>query len=352
MHKRRASRVFFYIKEDEGVDFSMEKLSDFLGKNVLVLSGAEILGTVADIVYDKSQKKFRYLLVRGGGEEKLLPFSKIFKRGDAVTVMNTARILSYTDIDLSRCALLYGVPGWTAEGKEFGRLIDIDFEEYKITALYFERGEAKGADILSIGKDAIVVRGENDVVIKKASPKKRIKLPKEDYPVEMLDEPAYEAYFEAAADFHERKPQPEPKTPEIIPANEIEAKPPEIIEPPAEEQILNNEGDESLENGPAEKTSDEGQKAVKSDEIDTISTAGITIAEALSGASLEPYPVDIGVPAKIIRDYGFLLGRRVLVNIRAKSGELLAPAGAVVTTLLVDKVKKSGKLIELILNSK
>lgn len=61
---------------------------------------------------------------------------------------------------------------------------------------------------------------------------------------------------------------------------------------------------------------------------------------------------DEHVPHRIISDYGFLLGRKVTANIFSFNRELIVEEGEVITTKIVEKARKYGKLVELTLNSK
>ncbi|MEG1662842.1 MAG: hypothetical protein RR338_02545, partial [Clostridia bacterium] len=57
-------------------------------------------------------------------------------------------------------------------------------------------------------------------------------------------------------------------------------------------------------------------------------------------------------PPRIICDYSFLLNRHLVCDLKTYMEELLAESGSLVTTELVEKARKSGKLIDLTLNSK
>jgi hypothetical protein len=92
--------------------------------------------------------------------------------------------------------------------------------------------------------------------------------------------------------------------------------------------------------------------ASRPEKPETVSTAGTTLEEAFRGSDGETSAADIGLPAKIISDYNFLLGRRVMTNIRTREGDILFFKDAVITFALIDRARKSGKLLELILNSK
>ena len=61
---------------------------------------------------------------------------------------------------------------------------------------------------------------------------------------------------------------------------------------------------------------------------------------------------DEHVPLRIISDYGFLLGRRVTANIFSFNRDLIVEEGEVITTRVVERARKYGKLVELTLNSK
>lgn len=67
-----------------------------------------------------------------------------------------------------------------------------------------------------------------------------------------------------------------------------------------------------------------------------------------------PQPVKerITAPKRVVSDYSFLLGRRVVKDIPSKNMAILIKAGDVVTVDVVEKARKHGKLVELTVNSK
>ena len=57
-------------------------------------------------------------------------------------------------------------------------------------------------------------------------------------------------------------------------------------------------------------------------------------------------------PYRVIADYNFLLGRTLADDLVAYSGETLAKRGERVTTELVERARRHGKLMDLTLSSR
>ena len=57
-------------------------------------------------------------------------------------------------------------------------------------------------------------------------------------------------------------------------------------------------------------------------------------------------------PARIISDYSFLLGRVLSCNLTSYTGAIIAKEGTIVDDALVEKSRRYGKLVDLVLISK
>lgn len=66
----------------------------------------------------------------------------------------------------------------------------------------------------------------------------------------------------------------------------------------------------------------------------------------------QPIKEKITAPKRVVSDYSFLLGRKVIKDIPSKNMAILVKAGDTVTVDVVEKARKHGKLVELTVNSK
>lgn len=82
----------------------------------------------------------------------------------------------------------------------------------------------------------------------------------------------------------------------------------------------------------------------------TVEVAAVGISDAFAGGG--ELTADYHVPARLISDYSFLLGRLIIADIFSYGGEPIVKRGETVTTDTVERARRYGKLAELTLNSK
>lgn len=313
----------------------MKNLATYIGKNLLVLSEAAVVGTVSDFLLDFRTRKVAGFVVGEGSGALVFSPKKLFSEGDVLTYLNFAGTKHRFELENSRFFGLLGASAYSTDGKLLGVITDVECEEDgKVTAFGCEEGVWIDEKLLSASEGCLVFKGEKPAVLRRTRQKK-LPVPEADYPVELLQDE------DVAPDTEAGKVSFVAQTPET--ADTAEEKVEIVYTAPAQEMPAADLDDDVL-------FVDEGVAPL--DKVETVSTAGVTIAEALDGAEVLNFPPDAGVPSRIIRDYGFLVGRRALVSIRSADRELLVAVGAVITASIVERVKHSGKLLELILNSK
>ncbi|MDR3216526.1 MAG: PRC-barrel domain-containing protein [Clostridiaceae bacterium] len=170
----------------------MIKLSEYIGKGVVTLSEATVLGHVTDVLYDKRLKRVRFLEVGGENEyegcRRFLPLKKIRSVNDYISVMNLNGVLFEDEADLSRAEPIWSAEIVTTEGVAQGRLCEIEIADLSGVILRFmtESGELPRDSVANIGKKLFIVYEDGiRFTVRAASPSK-IRMPKEDYPVEMF----------------------------------------------------------------------------------------------------------------------------------------------------------------------
>lgn len=141
-----------------------------------------------------------------------------------------------------------------------------------------------------------------------------------------------------------------------IPANEIASVSESLV-------IIKGEGFTKLQ-PPRKRRPNNRLKAEKNIiELQPIKTEQIDVIEPeeedvnyLETQDYEPTSIindwSSNIPARIISDYSFLLGRYVLADVYSTTGELIIPANSKITEKIVDIARRHGKLVELTVGSR
>lgn len=286
----------------------MRKISDFLSKPLISLNNATFEGTIIGFLCGKKLKTIEYLciLIENNtlDEIKYVSIKRIKNANEnAVTVLNNLCIKNADDIDIMRFVenpLNSNV--YTSDGKLEGRLTDVLFNDTDkiVTEIFIDDKPIPINRLASISRDIIILYGEGQPVVRKSAPRK-IKKPAIDTPVEILD-----GIDDTKTDFDEI--------------------------------------------GFAVDTPTDNTDAQNTIQPATLKITEIPLPSALDGAKAEPV-VD-KMPAKLISDYRFLLGRVVTNNIYNMQKVLIIRANTIVTAEIVEIARKNNKLIELTLSSK
>lgn len=286
----------------------MRKISDFLSKPLISLNNASFEGTIIGFLCGKKLKTIEYLCIlienNTSDEIKYVSIKRIKNANEnAVTVLSNLCIKNADDIDIMRFVenpLNSNV--YTSDGKLEGRLTDVYFNdtEKTVTEILIDEKPIQINRLASISRDIIILYGEGQPIVRKSAPRK-IKKPVADTPVEMLD-------------------------------NLDDTK------------TVFDEIGFSVDKPTDNTTADYAKQS------DTLEITELSLPSALEGAKAEPV-VD-KMPAKLISDYRFLLGRVVTNNIYNMQKVLIIRANTIVTAEIVEIARKNNKLIELTLSSK
>ncbi|MDD4839662.1 MAG: PRC-barrel domain-containing protein [Clostridia bacterium] len=367
----------------------MPNLSSFMSKPILLLFEAQLESKISGGLLNIKNKKLEYLMFGENDFNQIIAPKKIEYSGEhAIVVINNLCIKQCEDIDCSRYVFApIGNQVFTTDGKLIGKVTDLELDSgYICTALLIDESERMPIDmVITIGDDIVLIKGEWCPKITK-NVSKKIKLPKQDkIKVRILDN-------DNGADFDDNYPISEPislakaieseigkkiisdnlnkatfnikqnsnlkksdeanmdmiKTSELSKDELQNADKPQI----SQDIVANTLQDSAPEKANIEETSSHKEVGDLSNLADEQFESNSNSDEIIAQSEKPSAPVEVLMPTRVISDYGFLLGRLVTKNIFSYSQELIAKEGDIVTTILVDKVRNFGKLVELTLNSK
>ena len=273
-------------------------------KNCPVLSKKDlcIIGNLKDCVFGVNLSQIAYFLCINDEEKFLISPDLLTAVNDALVLEDCTSILKIQDADFTMLKTLIGKDVYSNKGHRVGSVTDLSFDlSGKIGRISLDE------DTLNIN----AISGVGEIILLKAPSKKRKKpsamnmrsLAKEDKPVSILTTPSQDADNLAQSSAIADSTSPKEANDDIV--HDTESKP-------------------AMNNGSV--------------------TISLTSPNLITASS--------PVPARIISDYNFLLGRTLTSALYSFSGAMIAPAGAVVTVDIVDKARLAGKLLELTYNSK
>ncbi len=160
----------------------MYKVSDLLGKPLLALSEAQILGTIANICFDDKMNKGTFVMFYTDEEEpRYLPLSKLLNfESDAAVVKCADGIVQSVD------GLLNPINSYafSQNGKSLGIVNDIVMDGTKVDSFIVDGRTLSSSDLISAGKLLVFCDGEKPIKLKsptkkaEAEPKKEIRTPR------------------------------------------------------------------------------------------------------------------------------------------------------------------------------
>ncbi len=147
----------------------MYKVSELLGKPLLSLSEAKILGTVANILFDEKMLKGVWVVLYDNDDEtRYLPLMKLVNfESDAVVVKNADGLEIEPKIGLENPI---NSPVFNQDGKLLGGLRDIVMEGIKVTAFVLDDITVSSDKLLSAG--SVLVFNDSGRSIKLTRPQK------------------------------------------------------------------------------------------------------------------------------------------------------------------------------------
>ena len=156
----------------------LSNISNLLGKPVISVYDGKIEGYIKNILTDKKISKLVWLCVFDdeSQEEKLVGFCDIYHHDkDAVMIKNSDNVLLFDTVILEEINPI-GYKVFDVEGKSCGKVLDLTFKEnYYIEKLMLQSDQyLERKDILNIGDNLILTKGEKAVKISSFKTKTRV----------------------------------------------------------------------------------------------------------------------------------------------------------------------------------
>ena len=155
----------------------MKKITEFLGKPVISLLEGNIEGYVKNVVFDKTFKKVKYLVIFEDNEfqdEKMLEISKIYNIGDNAIVIKNNSCLELVKQEVLPITNHINCKVFTTLGKYVGIIADVEINENFLTNCIILTNQTilNPSNFLSFGQDVFIMQDPTKIV-KIASIKKR-----------------------------------------------------------------------------------------------------------------------------------------------------------------------------------
>ncbi len=289
----------------------MIKLTEILSKPVISLNNCKTEGFVINAIFDKNFKRLKFLLLFDNEEhqdEKALLINKIYNYGENAIVVKDSDYLtlSLSSIQVEDKPSVINCSCYTYLGNFIGKINDIILDDkFYIQSLIVGNKTINALDIITTGKDIVIIQDENKKV-KVSSLKRKTK---------------------KCIQIQDIKVQPEQKV-YILNNEENKSIKPEITE----NEILENKNEEeNLE-----------KNLVLNNDNNTVKPPKIKY-------QLTETPPK---PAIITTNFEFLIGRKLEQNIYSQNKELIAKKNTRITTDIINKARLLNKTRELVKFSK
>lgn len=147
----------------------MKKITEFLGKPVISLLEGNIEGYVKNVVFDKTFKKVKYLVIFEDNEfqdEKMLEISKIYNIGDNAIVIKNNSCLELVKQEVLPITNHINCKVFTTLGKYVGIIADIEISENFLTNCIILTNQTilNPSNFLSFGQDVFIMQDPTKIV--------------------------------------------------------------------------------------------------------------------------------------------------------------------------------------------
>lgn len=289
----------------------MRKISSLFGKPTISSANGEFLGTVTGVLCGKSLKTVEYLNILKDSDTLsdylfVAPRSVKSISDESVVLTNNLCIKNAAEIKGDNVEFPIGGKIYSAKGDTVGAVADLFFSDTtkNVQCIVTEDGTEILPERVSSVSYGVITLLPDDMTRKRAGAPKKIPSAPENTPVQLFDE---EAKIET------------PIAADTIPL------------PLYEEEKLSSE---TIVVEAAEK-------------LFTPEITAVPLAEAVAAPVKRSF-----MPARVICNYRFLLGRIVINNIYDKRHVLIIKKDSLITSDVVLIAHKHNKLVELTLNSR
>lgn len=297
----------------------MVELSSLLFKPVIERDTSNVVGRIKNAYFSQGCTTIAYFVVSSckQGCDALLPIADVLCFADAIVVQNDANVRCIDDVDFTLFSNgIIGMEVYTQNGILKGKIQKVEFAKGgKVSKLCTENEQFTPQNVACVG-DVILLKSAKQGKAKKAV-----------------------------------IPRPEKET-TVLALKENKKK--QITD-------LSDESVTLLQNETEKTVSDSPQVDVDFAPI-RLANAPMAIkatadspyfsSNALKMLDAPSTEEDGRTPARIISDYSFLLGRVLSCNLTSYTGAIIAKEGTIVDDGLVEKSRRYGKLVDLVLISK
>lgn len=297
----------------------MVELSSLLFKPVIERDTSNVVGRIKNAYFSQGCTTIAYFVVSSckQGCDALLPIADVLCFADAIVVQNDANVRCIDDVDFTLFSNgIIGMEVYTQNGILKGKIQKVEFAKGgKVSKLCTENEQFTPQNVACVG----------DVILLKSAKQGKAKKP-------VIPRPEKETTVLALKE--NKKKQITDLSDESVPLLQNETEKTVFCSP----QVDVDFAPIRLANAPM---------AIK-----TTADSPYFSSNALKMLDAPSTEEDGRTPARIISDYSFLLGRVLSCNLTSYTGAIIAKEGTIVDDALVEKSRRYGKLVDLVLISK
>lgn len=297
----------------------MVELSSLLFKPVIERDTSNVVGRIKNAYFSQGCTTIAYFVVSSckQGCDALLPIADALCFSDAIVVQNDANVRCIDDVDFTLFSNgIIGMEVYTQNGILKGKIQKVEFAKGgKVSKLYTENEQFTPQNVACVG-DVILLKSTKQGKAKKAV----IPRPEKETTVLALKE--------------NKKKQITDLSDESVPLLQNET-----------EKTVSCSSQVDVDFAPIRLAN--APMAIK-----TTADSPYFSSNALKMLDAPSTEEDGRTPARIISDYSFLLGRVLSCNLTSYTGAIIAKEGTIVDDALVEKSRRYGKLVDLVLISK
>lgn len=297
----------------------MVELSSLLFKPVIERDTSNVVGRIKNAYFSQGCTTIAYFVVSSckQGYDALLPIADVLCFSDAIVVQNDANVRCIDDVDFTLFSNgIIDMEVYTQNGILKGKIQKVEFAKGgKVSKLCTENEQFTPQNVACVG-DVILLKSAKQGKAKKAV----IPRPEKETTVLALKE--------------NKKKQITDLSDESVPLLQNET-----------EKTVSCSSQVDVDFAPIRLAN--APMAIK-----TTADSPYFSSNALKMLDAPSTEEDGRTPARIISDYSFLLGRVLSCNLTSYTGAIIAKEGTIVDDALVEKSRRYGKLVDLVLISK
>lgn len=175
----------------------MYKVSDLLGKPIISLSEARLLGTISNIYFDEKMSKGTFLKLFTDEEEiRFLPLNKLINIENTAAVVKSSEGMTDNEGGIASPINSFA---FNQDGKSLGTVKDIVMDGVKVVSFMIDDGDMPASELVSAGK--LLIFNDSGKPIKVKAAKKAAKHKEETVPPKKEVEIPTKTAFAPSYDF-------------------------------------------------------------------------------------------------------------------------------------------------------